>query len=186
MKKLLIVLFVFLLVGGCSTAYKPHEQVLPPHIKNIAIRSFVNRTSELGLEDRLYLRVYDEFVRDGRFTITEEADADGVLVGEITHYILQPFQYGATGEAEQYQLRVLMNIYFIDKVNNVTLWKEPNFEGRHIYYAKTITGESEIVFDSMTEEEAREVVWDILSQKIFRRVFEGFGTTGISDKKVPK
>jgi hypothetical protein len=146
----------------------------------MAIRSFVNRTSVLGLEDRLYLSVYDEFARDGRFTITEEAEADGVLVGEITHYILQPFQYGAAGEAEQYQLRVLMNIYFIDKVNNVTLWKESNFEGRHIYYAKAMSGEG------MTEEEARDVVWDILSQKIFRRVFEGFGTTGISDKKVPK
>jgi len=92
-----------------------------------------------------------------------------VLVGEITHYILQPFQYTTTGEALQYKLRVLMNIYFIDKVNNVTLWSEPNFEGVQIYYNKSLDS------TGMTEEEARDAIWDILAQKIFRRVFEVSG-----------
>ncbi len=46
--------------------------------------------------------------------------------------------------------------------------------------------QSKYVYIAPTQVWAREVVWDILSQKIFRRVFEGFGTTGISDKKVPK
>ena len=141
-------------------------QILPPHIKNIAIRQIVNRTTELGLEDKLYLKIYDEFVRDGRFTITEEADADGVLVGEITHYILKPYGWGAMGETTQYKLRVLMNIYFIDKVNNVTLWEEPNFEGWHIYYVETLVDQG-----GVTEDDAREIVWDDLSRKIFKRVF---------------
>jgi hypothetical protein len=185
MKRLLTLMFVFLILGGCTTSYVPSRQILPAYIKNIAIRPFVNKTTQIGIEDQLYLKVYDEFVSDGRFTITKEENADGVLVGEITHYILQPFGWGSTGETTQYKLRVLLNIYFVDKVNNVTLWEEPNFEGVQIYYAKTVSGADNTMSDSMTEEDARNAVWDMLSKKIFRRVFEGFGTTGISGKKVP-
>lgn len=182
MKKVMSYLFFIILTAGCTTTYTPQKLVLPPYIKNIAIRQLVNRTSEVGIEDSLYLKIYDEFVKDGRFTITEEKDADGVLVGEITHYILQPFNYDTGGIAQQYKLRVIMNIYFIDKVNNVTLWEEPNFEGTHIYYATGLVASD---MSGITEDEARNIVWENLSRKIFKRVFEGFGTTGISPKKVP-
>jgi len=177
MLRLLIIGLI--LITGCQ-AYTPRPQVLPQHIKKIAVRPFVNHTSQLGLEDKLRLRIIDEFLQDTRFTITTtEDDTDGVLIGEITYYFLEPLSYDTSLLPQQYKLRIILNTYFIDKVNNITLWDEPNFEGVHIYYTSTMP-------NGITEEEAREIIWQTLAQKIARRTVEGFGTAaGISEKKIP-
>lgn len=170
----LVTLFI-----GCQI-YTPQPQLIPQHVRKIAIRPFVNETSQYGLEEKLTLKVTDEFVRDGRYTVVKEPDADGIIVGKITHYILQPLTYGENFQPLQYKLRILLNLYFIDRVNNVTLWEEPNLEGVHIYSASTLPG-------GITEEEAREIIWDDLSQKILTRTVEGFGSvSGVSEKKVPQ
>jgi len=152
---------------------------MPPYIKKLSIRQFVNNTTAYGLEDKLTVDVVDEFIRDGRFTITNPENSEGELAGEITYYILQPLTYGPNLEPQQYKLRVLLNIYFIDKINNFTLWQETNLEGIHIFTTSTLSG-------GITEDEAREYVWRDLSQKIIMRTIQGFGTvSGISEKKLP-
>lgn len=162
-------------------ASEPLEHVLPQHIKKIAIRPFKNNTPNLGLEDRLYIKLYDEFLHDTKYTlVNNENDADGVVVGEITHYILIPLVWGASFEVEQYKLRILVNLYFLDRIENKVLWEEKGFEGMHMYYTTVVPG-------GITEEEAREIVWEQLSHKIYRRVTEGFGAeSGITEKKIPK
>jgi hypothetical protein len=170
-----------LLMSACAAPYTPAPQILPSHIRKIYIRPFVNSTSQYGLEEKLTLRVIDEFVRDGRLTlVNNEAEADGILVGEISRYILQPLTYDANMVTEQYKLWVLLNVSLIDRGNNVTLWSEPNMEGIQIYYDATRPG-------GRTEEEVREILWDNLARDIVKRTVEGFGSvTGASDKKVPK
>jgi len=69
MLRLLIIGLI--LITGCQ-AYTPRPQVLPQHIKKIAVRPFVNHTSQLGLEDKLRLRIIDEFLQDTRFTIQQQ------------------------------------------------------------------------------------------------------------------
>src|SRR5687768_5922418 len=84
-------LAVTLTTTGCQKYYyNPAPQVLPSHIRRIAIRPVKNSTQQYGLEDRLTLAVQDEFNRDGRFAITSEEQADGVVISEITRYILEP------------------------------------------------------------------------------------------------
>src|SRR5687768_12172895 len=79
---------------ACSKYYyNPAPQVLPSHIQRLAIRAFANRTQQYGLEDKLTLAVQSEFNRDGRYQITTEDQADGVLIGEITRYIQEPLSY---------------------------------------------------------------------------------------------
>jgi hypothetical protein len=180
MKKFAIVLSIAAgLTAGCQM-YKPQDQLLPQHVKNLAIRPFVNSTVQLGLEEKLYMRVYDEFIHSGQYMITTEDKADGILVGEITYYKLQPLTFGPNFEPQQYKLRILLNIYFVDKKQIITLWSEENFEGVNIYDAPTLPG-------GLTEEDARELIWETLTKKIYRRVVDGFGSeSGISEKKVPQ
>jgi hypothetical protein len=168
-------------IGACAAPYTPAPQILPSNIKKVYIRPFVNTTSQYGLEEKLTLGVIDEFIRDGRLTIVNnEQDADGVLVGEINRYILQPLTYDANNVTLQYKLWVLLNVSFVDRTNNVTLWSEPNMEGIQIYYDATQPG-------GRTEEEVRQMLWDNLSRDIVKRTVEGFGSvTGASEKKVPK
>jgi hypothetical protein len=166
---------------GCAAPYTPSPQILPAYVKKIAIRPFINNTTQYGLEDKLTLQVVNEFVHDGRLVVTNnENEADGVLVGQITKYILQPLTYDANMVTNQYKLWVLLNIYFIDKHDNITLWTEPNLEGIQIYYDATQPG-------GQTEEEVRQTLWDNFAVDIVKRTFEGFGSVrGASEKKVPQ
>ena len=171
-----------LLVGCSKYYYNPAPQVLPSYIQKIAIRPFANHTQQYGLEDKLTLAVQSEFNRDGRYQITTEDQADGVLIGDITRYILEPLTYNADHVPTEYKLWILVDITFYDKVKNLSLFREPNMKGELRYYVA-----SSGFPGALTEEEARETIWDQLSRDIRTRTLEGFGTvTGASDKEVPK
>jgi len=182
MKKLFLMLFslvVFLV--SCAAPYDPAPQLLPAYVQKIYIRPVVNNTNQYGLEDKFTKSIIDEFMQDGRLSVvSNESEADGVLVCEIKRYVLQPLTYDANMVTEQYKLWILINAYFVDKHENVTLWIEPNMEGIQIYADAVKVG-----FGGMTEEQAREYIWEKLSRDIVKRTLRGFGNAGgISEKKV--
>jgi hypothetical protein len=170
-------------MAGCSKYYyNPAPQVIPQYIRKLAVRPFANHTQQYGLEDKLTLAVQSEFNRDGRFAITTEDQADGVVIGDITRYILEPLSYDQNDVPTQYKLWILVDVTFYDKVKSQTLWKEPNMNGELRYYVA-----SSGLPGSTTEEEARQTIWDQLSRDIATRTFNGFGSvTGASEKAVPK
>ncbi|MEN3013625.1 MAG: LPS assembly lipoprotein LptE [Endomicrobiia bacterium] len=174
-----ILSFYSVIFFGCQT-YQPSVQVLPPHIKTIAVQPFENKTNIFGLEDTLRLEVNNELLKDGRFTVTNDINnSDGYIGGSISYYILQPIAYGENFEVQQYKLRVIMDLYFVDRINNVTLWEEKNLEEVLFFAASTLPG-------GLTEEEAKKTVILNLAKKIYLRTVEGFGSvTGRSYKKVP-
>ncbi|MCX5783589.1 MAG: LptE family protein [Elusimicrobia bacterium] len=155
--------------GGPEVVYRPYPQVLPQHIKKLAVRPFVNRTEYFGLEDRLTVKVVDEFLRNGRYPVSSEATADGVVVGEITRYILTPVQYNSAMVPTSYKLDVMLRVRFYDKAQNVYLWEEPALNGFQFFSASTLPG-------GITEEQARDAVWSLLAKDIIKRTVEGFGS----------
>ena len=178
----IVAAFLILLAGCSKYYYNPAPQVLPQHIRSIAVRPFTNHTQQYGLEDKLTLAVQQQFNLDGRFRITTEDQADGVVIGDITKYILEPLAYDTNHVPTQYKLWILVNVTFYDKIKNLTLWTEPNMTGQLIYYVA-----SSGLPGSTTEEEARQTIWDQLSRDITTRTLQGFGTvTGASEKEVPK
>ncbi len=182
MKKVWLILFSFaVFFVSCAAPYDPAPQILPSYIKKVYVRPIINNTNQYGLEDKFTKEILDEFMRDGRLSIvTDEAEADGVVVCEIKRYVLQPLTYDANMVTEQYKLWILINAYFIDKHENVTLWIEPNMEGIQIYADSVKVG-----FGGMSEETAREYIWEKLARDIVKRTVKGFGNAGgISERKV--
>lgn len=181
MRKLLGLAVLTALAGcgaGPDVAYRPTPQILPQNIQRIALRQPVNKTQQFGLEDKLLLRVRDEFLRDGRYPVLPEASADGVVHITITRYILTPIQYDANLIPTAYKLRILIDLAFIDRSKGHAIWEEPNLEGVLTYPATTLPG-------GRTEEQAREQIWDQLSRDIVTRVVEGFGSvTGQSQRRI--
>jgi hypothetical protein len=179
--KLFLAVMSLALIAGCSAPYTPAPQLLPEHIKKIFLKPIINNTTQYGLEEKFMLALSNEFVRDGRLSLTNSEDqADGMLVTEINKYILQPLTFDQNMITSQYKLWVLVNVYFVDKKNNVTLWSEPNMEGIQIYYDATQPG-------GKTEEEVREMIWENYSTDIVKRTIDGFGTvSGESQLKVPQ
>src|SRR5436309_3487313 len=112
-----------LLAAGCLLAcskyyYNPAPQVLPQYISKLAIRQFANHTAQFGIEDKLTLAVQQLFNQDGRYQITTEDQADGVIIGDITKYILEPLAYDQNQIPTQYKLWILVNVTFYDKIKN--------------------------------------------------------------------
>lgn len=182
MKKLLPLLLIAL-TSGCATdgpdmSYRPTPQILPANIQRIALRQVVNKTQQFGLEDKLLLRVRDEFLRDGRYPLLPEASADGVVHITITRYILTPIQYDSNLIPTAYKLRILVDLTFVDRSKNAALWEEPNLEGVLTFPALTLPG-------GRSEEQAREQIWDVLARDIVTRVVQGFGSvTGQSQRRI--
>ncbi|MBI5210486.1 MAG: hypothetical protein HY927_11000 [Elusimicrobia bacterium] len=163
---------------GPDVAYRPTAQLLPSNIRKIAIRHAVNKTQQFGLEDKFTLRVRDEFLRDGSYSITPEADCDGIVWITIARYLLTPVQYDVNLIPTAYKLRIMIDLQFVDRAANVALWEEKNLEGVLVYPVATLPG-------GKTEEQAREDIWDILSRDVVKRVVEGFGSvTGSSKNRV--
>jgi len=170
------------IVSSCANEsgviYRPTPQIMPSHIKKIALRPFQNKTQQFALEDKLTLKVNTRFLVDGTYKITAEGESDGVLTGEITRYIHIPIAYDSNLVATQYKLDVIVHIAFVETATNSILWEEQNFLGSVIYPAPTLPG-------GMTEEAARELIWEQLAKKIIKRTIQGFGSvTGESKRKI--
>lgn len=173
-----------LALAGCAEMgeyQKSANVILPLHIQNIGLKTFVNRTQYFGLEDRLRLRVEQELIRDGRLPFSgSEATADGVIEGEIVNYIPQVATYDASNQPLEYRLWVIIDVRFVDRKENRVLWEEPRLEQTYRYFVATQPG-------GMTEDDARLQVWDLFSRDIVKRTIEGFGSvTGASEHKVPE
>src|SRR6266700_1749140 len=103
-------IFGLMLTGCQKYYYNPAPQVLPNYIQRLAVRPFANHTQQYGLEDKLTLAVQNEFNRDGRYSITSEDQADGVVIGDITRYILEPLSYDVNHVPIQYKLWILFDV----------------------------------------------------------------------------
>ena len=171
------------MLNGCIASFfhrKP--SILPPYIRKIAIRPFSNHTQQYGLEDKLTLAIQSEFNRDGRYQITTEDQADGVVIGDITRYILDPLSYDSNHVPTEYKMWILTKVQFYDKVKTMTAWDDPNMSGELRYFVS-----SSGYAGSLTEQEAQQTIWDELSRDIRTRTIEGFGAaTGSSDKSVTR
>ena len=179
MKKLAI-LAAALGLAACGASsdiiYKPAEQKLPQHIKKIAVRPFSNKTQQFGLEEKITLKVIDEFLKNGEYTVAPENVAQGVVVGEINHYILTPIQYDVNLVPTVYKLNVIAGVRLLDREQNRYLWEEPALQATKMYSAANLPG-------GLTEEQAREALWEILAKDVVLRTVSGFGSVSSTSKK---
>ena len=161
---------LLLALSACGKYFYTAPAALPPYIHKIAVRPFSNHTQQYGLEDKLTLAVQAEFNRDGRYQITNEHQADGVVIGDITRYILEPLSYDANHVPTEYKLTIAVNCSFYDVVKSTTMWTEPDMRGELRYFVA-----SSGFAGAMTEEDARLTIWDELARDIRTRTLEGQG-----------
>ena len=180
MKKFLIALCSAAVLSACATEgalYTPQAQIMPQHIKKVAIRPILNKTEVFALEDKFYNELYDEFLRDGTYQIVSENNgAEGVVVTTISRYLNVPIQYDSQLIPTVYRMDIWLDVVLMDKTTNAPVWREPAFMGTQIYAASTLPG-------GMTEVHARDVVFQKLSKDIVKRTVDGFGSVMSENKK---
>ncbi|MBI4656758.1 MAG: hypothetical protein HY746_08450 [Elusimicrobia bacterium] len=183
MRKHIFLAFAAIILSACAGSdilYRPAGQKLPQHIKRISVRPFINKTERLGLEEKLTLKVIDEFLKNGEYGIADENSSHGVVIGEIAHYLSTPIQYDVNLVPTVYKINIIASVKFLDKSNpNHYIWEEPAMQASMLFSAPTLPG-------GMTEEQAREELWKTLAKDIVLRTVQGFGSaTSISQKKLP-
>ena len=182
MRKIIFLAAAALGLAACSgpdIIYKPAEQKLPIYIKRIAVRPFANKTQQFGLEEKITLKVIDEFLKNGEYLVSPENAAQGVIVGEIIHYILTPIQYDVNLVPTVYKLNVIAGLRLLDREQNRYPWEEPALQVTKMYSAANLPG-------GLTEEQAREALWEILAKDVVLRTVSGFGSvSSASQKKLP-
>ncbi|MDR1926322.1 MAG: LPS assembly lipoprotein LptE [Endomicrobium sp.] len=191
MKKITMFLSLFVLLSvflvSCLSVYNNVVQTLPENVRKIYVKPFINTTTQFGLEAKFTSEVIEEIISDGRLSfVNTEADGDAILTVTIVRYVLQPLTYDVNMLPEQYKLWVVASVSLIDKYNNVPLWTEL-IEGIHIYkdIIKSRCNYNVDMFDGMTEEDAREILWQKISRNIVRRIVKAFNSvTSMSEKEV--
>lgn len=180
MKKILLPVLGALCLAACASEgvyYKPQAQIMPQHIKKLAVRSILNKTEVFALEDKFYIELYNEFLRNGTYQIVSENNgAEGVVVTTISRYLNVPIQYDSQLIPTVYRMEVLLDVVLVDKTTNQPVWREPAFLGTQTYAASTLPG-------GMTEEQARQQIWVKLSKDIVKRTVDGFGSVMSENKK---
>ena len=180
MKKIMALLLISAVLAACAgqgVVYKPQAQIMPQHIKKIAVRPILNKTEIFALEDKFYIELYDQFLQNGTYQIVSENNgAEGVVVTTITRYLNIPIQYDSQLIPTVYRMEVWLDVVLIDKSTNQPVWREPAFLGTQIYSASTMPG-------GMTEVQARDVIWQKLSKDIIKRTVDGFGSVMSENKK---
>ena len=180
MRKQLLALAALIGLAGCAgeaVTYTPQAQIMPQHIKKIAVRSILNRTEVFALEDKFYNELYDAFLRNGTYQVVSENNgAEGVVVTTISRYLNVPIHYDSQLIPTVYRMDIWLDVVFMDKTTNAPVWREPALLGTQIYAASTLPG-------GMTEVQARDVIFEKLSKDIVKRTVDGFGSVRSENKK---
>ncbi len=157
---LLAVLVLFLASCGYHNPY-----VYTGPEKVIYLADWKNRTSELGLDSKIYQSLVKWYQKSGSITITKKKDgADLILAGEIVSIDLPSLSYGSSSSATSVKIRLKTRYILKDLATGKILIEQPSEMWTEDYLVGDTTSET-----SDNQDEALDVIIDDLSQKIYQK-----------------
>lgn len=147
-------LAVLLLLVGCYT-FNPAGK---SSIQAIAVERFDNKTTEYDLADRMTDLVIDEILADGTMKVVSIDNADAILVGVLTGYRREPFEYDEAGVVISYSVTLTFDL----------LLKNPNDNDSEIW-REIMVQEGVYAVDSETEQDGQNKAVQRLIVEIMNR-----------------
>jgi outer membrane lipopolysaccharide assembly protein LptE/RlpB len=153
---------------GCGYHVSGHSDLLPTHVKTIAIPAFGNITGRYRLTDLMPRALTREFISRTRYqVVANEDDADAVLKGAVVNYMFFPNVVDqVTGRAAGVQVLVVLQLNLIDKKTGKVIYTRPNLEVRNRYEIAidphAYFEESDLALERLSRDVARTVVSSVL------------------------
>jgi len=154
--------------AGCGYRVAGKADLLPAHIKTIAVPAFSNLTTRYRLPEQLAGALTREFIARTRYQVVEDQNAaDALLQGAVVQYNSYPTTFDlATGRATAAQLSLVLDITLRERATGKVLYSRSRVEFRDRYEIsvdpKAYLEESDPALERVSRDVAREVVSAIL------------------------
>lgn len=162
MIRLLSAITVLAVLAGCGV-YSTKPGRLREGLASLAVPIFDNRTSEPGIEIDLTEDIVDGLIDDRTVRITDENDADAVLIATIRRYRVGESFYGGDRSAEEYRVELQVEVEIVSRTTRESLAGPQNLTESSTY---SIAG------GEQAEDDARQEVVDGIVRKIRDLVLE--------------
>lgn len=154
------------IVAACG--YRNPNIYNGPH-KSIYITEWKNRTSELGLDSRLYRSLTKWFQKSGSIsTVRQKEGADLILAGEVVSLELPSLSYGANNITSEVKVRLRVRYIVKEIASNKILLEVSDQTWEESYISST---NSSVNMDNETK--ALNKIIEDMSQKIYQKTISG-------------
>jgi lipopolysaccharide assembly LptE-like protein len=165
-----LLLMLLLSVSSFTECYKPAGQgnVLPKHIKTIAIPAFSNPSLRFKVEQRFTQAMVDEVLRRTRSlnVVSAPEGADAVMEGSIRNFYYRPVLINDTGRARMFDVTIVIALKVRDQVKNKVIFDNQSFTYRNEYEISgdpaTYFNEEGPAVDRMAKDFAKSVMTTIM------------------------
>lgn len=127
-----LALVPLLLLGGCAYSTRPGK--LRPGLETIAVPFFENRSSEPGIEVELTQAILDGLIADRTLRVTDEGQADALVLGTVRRYTFQEAFFGQDRQAEEYRIDIEVEVSVVDASSQEAIAGPKRIKGTGSYY----------------------------------------------------
>lgn len=164
-------LIAALVSASCGYRVAGRADLMPKHVRTIAVPAFKNLTTRYQLTERLPSAIGREFLSRTRYQVVAEAEAaDAVLEGTVEKYNAWPTIFDpATGRASAVQISVTLSVALRERATGQLLFARNHFEVRERYEISAVDQkayfeESETALERLSRDVARSVVSAVLER----------------------
>lgn len=165
MKKISRLSSIFLLAILLTSCGYRNPNVYTGPAKKIYITEWKNRTSELGLNSKIYRTLTKWFQKAGSIsTIRQKNGADLILAGEIVSLELPSLSYGQNNLATEVKVKLRVRYILKDLSTQKVILEAPDELWTEDYLVS-----SNVTTNLDNEADALDIIIDDLSQKIYQK-----------------
>lgn len=157
-----------LLLAGCGYQLVGKARSLPPDIQKVAIVQFENHSQKPGVERTLTDAVKEEFIADGRLTLTSGETADLLVTADIRAYTLEPVTFNPSDRVNDYRLHLEADVTVRDLVRK-KLWLKQRLSTKTDFRVTADVASSDVAESAAARHGSRE-----FAQQFLNLVLEGF------------
>ena len=168
-RRIAILAAVCALCVQCGYHLRGTGTFLPPGIKTVSVPMFKNLSTRFELDVKLTQAVIDEFVARGNVEIIDDAaNADAILVGEISSFNVNPIGFSSQNTADRFNVMVVARIVLRDLKDERVLFANPSYLYQEEYEVPQGTSHE------TWETEALDKIAEKFARSLISTLLEGF------------